>query len=166
PGRRPLLSNRGPVMNYLTFLILLFASWTALSETPEEREQLHRGVHDMRILMEQSGAEAEAKARGAVIGLFTGGAGANPAVAGNEVMSISQMRQEMNQSFERIENMFPCLGANIDVDDGQAILICGDNSGSARNDNFEYEDNDNFDLRRDESTHIYLPARPAEETAR
>lgn len=148
-------------MNYFAYLILLLVSWDALSQTPEERERLHQGVHDMRILMEQSDAEADAKARGSVIGLFTGGAGSDPAVASTEVMSISQMRQEMNQSFERVENMFPCLGANIDVDDGQAILICGDNVGTANNDNFEFDDS--IDLSEDNSTNIYLPAPPTEE---
>ena len=148
-------------MKYLTYLILLFISWEAMSQTPEERAQLHRNVHDMRILMEQSEAEAEARARGSIIGLFTGGAGSDPAVASTEVQSISQMRQEMNQSFERIENMFPCLGANIDIEDGQAILICGDNSGYAGNDNFEYDDS--IDLSTDNSTHVYLPRPPAEE---
>ena len=71
-------------MKYLLYPILLLASWHALSQTPEERERLHRGVHDMRILMEQSQAEADAKARGAVIGLYTGGAGADPAVASTD----------------------------------------------------------------------------------
>lgn len=148
-------------MKYLIYIVLLFASWEAMSQTPEERAQLHQNVHDMRILMEQSSAEADARARGAVIGLFTGGAGADPAVASTEIMSISQMRQEMNQSFERIENMFPCLGANIDVEDGQAILICGDNSGYAGNDNFEFDDS--IDLSEDNSTNIYLPRPVAEE---
>lgn len=149
-------------MKHLTYMLLLIVSWDALSQTPEERAQLHQNVHDMRILMEQSSADADARARAAVIGLYTGGAAADPAVASTEVMSISQMRQEMNQSFERIENMFPCLGANIDVEDGQAILICGDNQGYAGNDNFEYEDNDTFDLRQDNSVNINLPPSPLE----
>ena len=150
-------------MKYLIYVILLIASWDALSQTPEERAQMRQNVHDMRILMEQSQAEADAKARSALIGLYTGGAASDPAVASTEVMSISQMRQEMNQGFERIENMFPCLGANIDIQDGQAILICGDNSGYAGNDNFEYETNDVYDLRQDNSVDINLPPSPLEE---
>lgn len=139
-------------MKTLFLLIIALFAGTAFSETPEERAQLHQNVHNMRIRMEQSDAEAEAKARSALIALYAGGAGGGgaggSAIAGysSDVLSISQMRQEINQSFERTENMFPCLGANIDVQDGQAILICGDNSGLARNENTQSDDDVNVDI--------------------
>ena len=149
-------------MKFFILSVLVFSAAAAFGETPEERNQMHQRVHDMRVLMEDSNAQAENKARGAVIGLFTGGAEGS-AGGGGDVQSISEMRNEMNQSFERIENMFPCLGANINVEEGQAILICGDNQGYAANDNFEYSDNDHTTFQENNESNIYLPAEPANE---
>ncbi len=160
-------------MKFLILSVLLLAAATASGGTPEEREEMHRRVHDMRVLMEDSNAQAKNKARSALIGLFTRGAAGSAGSGGGDVQSISQMRNEMNQSFERIENMFPCLGASIDVQEGQAILICGDNTGSVNNDNFEYSDNDSIRFeeyhiqenyfQENRETNIYLPAEPAHE---
>jgi len=149
-------------MKFFILSVLIFSAAAAFGETPEERNQMHQRVHDMRVLMEDSNAQAENKARGAVIGLFAGEA-AGSAGGGGDVQSISEMRNEMNQSFERIENMFPCLGANINVEEGQAILICGDNQGYAANDNFEYSDNDHTTFQENNESNIYLPAEPADE---
>ncbi len=156
-------------MKFLILSVLILSTGTAFAQTPEEQQQLHQNVHEMRILMEQSSAQAENKARNAVIGLFTGGAPGSSGSSMGDVQSITQMRREMNQSFERTENMFPCLGANIDVEDGQAILICGDNQGSVKNDNFEFSDNDgnsveeNYSFQENHETNIYLPAEQAKE---
>ena len=139
-------------MKTLIILIIALVTGAVLAENPEERAQLHQNVHNMRIRMEQADAEAAAKARSALIGLYAGGSeggvagGSAAAGYSSDVLSISQMRQEINQSFERTENMFPCLGANIDVQEGQAILICGDNSGLVRNENTETDDDVNINL--------------------
>jgi hypothetical protein len=150
------------IMKFLIFSVLVLSAAAAFGETLAERDQMHQRVHDMRVLMEDSNAQAENKARSAVIGLFTGGA-AGSAGGGGDVQSISQMRNEMNQSFERIENMFPCLGASVNVEEGQAILICGDNQGYAGNDNFEYSDNDRTTFVEHNEANIYLPAETANE---
>jgi len=150
-------------MKFLIFSVLILSTAMSLAETPQEREQMHRKVNEMRILMEQSSAQAENKARGAVIGLFAGGSPGSAGSATGDVQSISQMRNELNQSFDRIENMFPCLGANINVEDGQAILICGDNQGSAKNDNFEFSDNHSNTVEENRTTNIFLPAESATE---
>ncbi len=150
-------------MKFLILSVLILSTTATFAETPEEREQMHRNVNQMRILMEQSNAQAENKARSAVIGLFAGGSPGSAGSGTGDVQSISQMRNELNQSFDRIENMFPCLGANIDVEDGQAILICGDNQGSAKNDNFEFSDDDGDTFEENHQTNIFLPAEPATE---
>ena len=151
-------------MKFLILTALLLGALTAFGETPEEqRERTHRNVHEMRVLMEESDARAKNEARNAVIGLFAGGSPGSAGSGSGDVQSISQMRNELNQSFERIENMFPCLGANIDVDDGQAILICGDNQGYAKNDNFEVSERDEFTFEDNRKTNIYLPEAPAKE---
>lgn len=149
-------------MKFLILSVLVLGAAAVFGETPEEQDQMHQRVHDMRVLMEDSNAQAENKARGAVIGLFTGGA-SGAAGGGGDVQSISQMRNEMNQSFERVENMFPCLGANVNVEEGQAILICGDNQGYAGNDNYEYSDNDHTTFQENNESNIYLPAETASE---
>ncbi len=150
-------------MKFLILSVLILGAGTASGETPEEREQIHRNVHEMRVLMEQSNAQAESKARNAVIGLFAGGSPGSAGYGTGDVQSISQMRNELNQSFERTANMFPCLGADIDVEDGQAILICGDNQGYAKNDNFEFSDDDGHTFEENHQTNIFLPTEPAKE---
>lgn len=160
-------------MKFLILSVLVLGAAAAFGGTLEERENMQQRVHDMRVLMEDSNAQAEHKARSALIGLFTGGAAGSAGGRGGDVQSISQMRNELNQSFERIENMFPCLGANIDVQEGQAILICGDNTGYVNNDNFEYSDNDSIKFeenyrqenyfQENHETNIYLPAEPTNE---
>ncbi len=39
----------------------------------DDAAELHQNIHDMRILMEQSNAQAEYESRKAVIGLYAGG---------------------------------------------------------------------------------------------
>lgn len=150
-------------MKFLILSALILHANGAFGEKPTEREQMHRNINEMRILMERSNAQAESKARGAVIGLFAGGSPGSAGSGNGDVQSITQMRNEINQSFERTANMFPCLGANINVEDGQAILICGDNQGSAKNDNFEYSDDDGDTFEENYETNIFLPTEPATE---
>lgn len=134
-------------MRTLLLIFITLVAGTVAAQSPEEREQLRENVHNMRVRMEQANAEAEAKARSALIALYAGGsASGSGGGSSGDVQSISQMRQEINQSFERTENMFPCLGANIDVEDGQAILICGDNSGYVNNENTQSDDDININL--------------------
>ena len=114
----------------------------------DDAAELHQNIHDMRILMEQSNAQAEFESRKAVIGLYVGGSKNAP--------GISEMRKTINQTFEQLETRMPCLGAEVDVSDGgQAILICGDNNGRASNDK---QENTN-------ETKIVLPPLPTEKVS-
>ncbi len=114
----------------------------------DDAAELHQNIHDMRILMEQSNAQAEYESRKAVIGLYAGGSKNAP--------GISEMRKTINQSFQHLETRMPCLGAEVNVSDGgQAILICGDNNGLATNDK---QENTN-------ETKIVLPPLPTEEVS-
>ncbi len=113
----------------------------------DDAAELHQNIHDMRILMEQSNAQAEFESRKAVIGLYAGGSKNAP--------GISEMRKTINQSFQQLETRMPCLGAEVNVNDGQAILICGDNNGRASNDK---QENTN-------ETKIVLPPLPTEEVS-
>jgi hypothetical protein len=114
----------------------------------DDAAELHQNIHDMRILMEQSNAQAEYESRKAVIGLYAGGSKNAP--------GISEMRKTINQSFQQLETRMPCLGAEVNVSDGgQAILICGDNNGRASNDK---QENTN-------ETKIVLPPLPTEEVS-
>ena len=123
-------------------LLQVIAMSGAHADDPAE---LHQNIHDMRILMEQSNANAEIDARNAVIGLYAGGSENAP--------GISEMRRAINQSFQQLETRMPCLGAEVNVNDGQAILICGDNNGRASNDK---QENIN-------QTTILVPPLPTEE---
>ena len=56
------------------------------------------------------------------------------------------MRREMAEAYRNLmEIRPPCMGAEVNVNNGQAILICGDNSGLAENENFESQDTFNVD---------------------
>jgi len=122
-------------------LLQVIAMSSAHADDPAE---LHQNVHDLRILMEQSNAQAEFSARKAVIGLYAGGSENAP--------GISEMRKIINQSLQQLESRMPCLGAEVNVTDGQAILICGDNNGQASNNKEQIN-----------QTNIQLPPLPTEE---
>ena len=124
-------------MKLLQLILIFLVAGAASADAPIDEAQLHQNVHDIRVAIERSDADARAKAQNSTIGLF---------LDTEERSSIPQMRREMAESYRQmVEVRPPCMGAEVEVNEGQAILICGDNSGIAENENFESQDTFNID---------------------
>ncbi len=124
-------------MKTLKLTLLILVAGAASADASIDEAQLHQNVHDIRIAIERSEAEARAKAQNSTIGLF---------LNSEEMSSIPQMRRDMAESYRQmVEVRPPCMGAEVEVNEGQAILICGDNNGLVENENFESKDTYNID---------------------
>lgn len=111
-------------MTRMTIVLLLVASAGAAQEEPVD---MLTNVHEMRMLLENAAAQDESEARSSTIGAFFGG---DP---GYSPSAVGQMRRDMLDTFEYLEKKFPCVGAEMKIEEGQGILICGDNNGYAGN---------------------------------
>lgn len=90
----------------------------------EEEAQLRRNLHQLRVIMEQESAQANAVARGNAGTLH---------IAPSDAPSLGAMREQLADSMERLEDR--CFGLEAKAENGNVIVICGDNSGSAENTN-------------------------------
>lgn len=108
----------------------------------EQEQQLRRNVRQMRQIIEQESAQAAAMARGNTAGLHVNAA---------DSPSLGALREQLARSMERLEDR--CFGLEAKADNGNVIVICGDNSGTAENAN----------VRNSADTTLVLPpAAPAE----
>lgn len=48
---------------------------------------------------------------------------------------VRQMRQEVTQNLARMEERFRCLDVDLNGNNGNVVLICGDNNGGVSNNN-------------------------------
>ncbi|MEH6650878.1 MAG: hypothetical protein V7707_12695 [Motiliproteus sp.] len=48
---------------------------------------------------------------------------------------VRQMRQEVTQNLARMEERFRCLDVDLNGNNGNVVLICGDNNGGISNNN-------------------------------
>jgi hypothetical protein len=87
---------------------------------------LHRNIHEMRLIYEQEAAEAESRARQNTLSVVADS---------DDDPSIPEMRRELGQSLEHMESRFQCLDVDVRGNEGNLILICGDNAGTAENSN-------------------------------
>ncbi len=90
-------------------------------------ERLQR-LQQMRLRLEQDMAEYFGQARA---GAASGGSPQAPA-GGTEVR---QMRQDMAASLERLEDRFRCLDVDLNGNNGNVVLVCGDNHGPVSTNN-------------------------------
>lgn len=86
--------------------------------------QLQRNIHDIRLIVDRERAQLEGGLRGN---------GGQLIVESRDAPSIGAMREQLAQSLERLENR--CFGIDVNVTDGNAILICGNNNGTAESAN-------------------------------
>ena len=84
-------------------------------------EQLH-SLQSMRQRLEQDWSDYLNHARANT------GNQPRPASAGAEV---GVMRQQVTHQMERMEDRFRCLDVDMDGNQGNVVLICGDNNGAA-----------------------------------
>ena len=95
----------------------------------EEEAQLRRNLNQMRRVLEQENAQADAVARGS-----TGGIRVNP----SDSPSLGTMREQLATQMERLEDR--CFGLEAKAENGNVIVICGDNAGRADNTNIRSND--------------------------
>lgn len=110
----------------------------------EQEQQLRRNLRQMRQIVEQESAQAAALARGSTAGIIV-----NP----SDSPSLGVLREQLARSMERLEDR--CFGLEAKADNGNVIVICGDNAGTAENAN----------VRNSADTTVVLPpAAPPETT--
>ena len=121
----------------------LFAGVAGAEEPPSadtavdpDAERRH-AVRQMRLIIEQEQAQANAAARASAHGLH---------IETADSPGIGAMREQLARSLERLEER--CFGMQNEVQGGNLIVICGDNSGRAENAN----------VHQSHSTHLLLPA--------
>src|SRR5690606_28429095 len=86
--------------------------------------QLQRNIHDIRRIVDGERAQLDGALR----------ASAGPLVVDSrDAPGIGTLREQLSRSPERLENR--CFGIDVTVNDGNAILICGNNNGEAESAN-------------------------------
>jgi hypothetical protein len=108
-------------------LTLVAASPSAAEEPnggPETAQQLQRNVHDIRVALDRERAQLEANKRANAPGLV---------VESRDAPGIGLMRQQLAQQLEHLESR--CFGIDVEVHEGNAMVICGSNNGEAENSN-------------------------------
>lgn len=98
--------------------------WGAEPAPQPEPAQLQRNIHDIRVVLDRERAHVEGAARINAMPLV---------VESSDAPSLGAMREQLARSLERLENR--CFGIDMNVKDGNAILICGNNNGAAENAN-------------------------------
>jgi len=106
----------------------------------EQEQSLRRNLRQMREMFERDKANSDTAARGNTSGIYV-----NPA----DSPSVGMMREQLARSMERLENR--CFGIEAKAVNGNVIMICGNNSGTA----------DNEIIRSSADTTIVLPPQPA-----
>jgi hypothetical protein len=96
--------------------------WAAESDNKPDPAQLQRNLHEMRAVIERERAQQDATARANTTQLRADSL---------DAPGIGTMRAQLTQSLQHLENR--CFGIDMNVKDGNAILICGNNNGSADN---------------------------------
>lgn len=113
-------------LNVLAVALTLAATRAAADEPNEQQvaAQLQRNIHDIRAVLERERAQNEANKRANVRPLV---------IESIDSPGIGLMREQIAQSFERLENR--CFGIDVEVQGGNALVICGNNNGQAENSN-------------------------------
>ncbi|HYM35420.1 MAG TPA: hypothetical protein VET48_08495 [Steroidobacteraceae bacterium] len=114
------ISTRTALLFIMTLLVTS-NSWAA-DDGKSDAAQLQRNLHEMRAAMERERAQQDNAARASTPALR---------VDSVDAPGIGTMRQQLTQSLQHLENR--CLGVDVNVKDGNAILICGSNNGTADN---------------------------------
>jgi hypothetical protein len=121
--RRTVLATAMAMAMALTHLAGSHASADE-QQAAQQAAQLQRNIHDIRRIVDSERAQLDGALRG----------NAGPLVIGSrDAPGIGTMREQLVQSLERLENR--CFGIDVTVNDGNAILICGNNNGAAESAN-------------------------------
>jgi len=110
----------------------------------QQEQQLRRNLHQMRQIIEQEAAQSAANARNSTGPIYVNTA---------DSPSLGALREQLARSMERLEDR--CFGLEAKAENGNVIVICGDNAGTAENAN----------IRNSADTTVVLPQQPTPSSA-
>lgn len=107
-------------------MVFLEGSQAAADEpqSAEEAAQLQRNIHDMRRIFDGERAQLDGALRGNSGGIV---------VDSRDAPGIGTLREQLARSLERLESR--CFGIDVEVNEGNAVVICGSNYGRTDNSN-------------------------------
>lgn len=120
-------NHEARTLKVLAVALTLAAAARAAAAEPSEAEasaQLQRNIHNIRAVLESERAQIEANKRMSSPGLV---------VESRDAPGIGLMREQLAQKLEHIESR--CFGIDVEVHEGNAMVICGNNNGEAENSN-------------------------------
>lgn len=85
-----------------------------------------QSLQNMRLRLEQDWSSYLQSARS--------NTGSQPIQQGS-TPEVRQMRQEVNQNLARMEERFRCLDVDLKGNNGNVVLVCGDNNGGINTNN-------------------------------
>lgn len=91
----------------------------AATSADQELQRL-QALQNMRLRLEQDWAGYLQAARN--------NASAQP-IATGATPEVAEMRQQVTHNLERLEDRFRCLDVDLNGNNGNVVLICGDNNG-------------------------------------
>lgn len=120
-------SIRNRALKLLAAAVALAAAAGAAADEPSAQQaaaQLQRNIHDIRAVLERERAQSEANKRANVRPLV---------IESRDSPGIGLMREQLAQKLEHLESR--CFGIDVNVQEGNAMVICGNNNGRAENSN-------------------------------
>jgi hypothetical protein len=114
-------------LGVLAVALTLAAAVSAGAQEPSEQQaaaELQRNIHNLRAVLERDRAQLEANKRMNSPGLV---------VESRDSPGIGLMREQLAQKLEHLESR--CFGIDVNVQEGNAMVICGNNTGEAQNAN-------------------------------
>ncbi|WP_210397884.1 hypothetical protein [Motiliproteus sediminis] len=120
-----------PLITALALLLGLsmvpaYADNAATNAAPPPELQRLQALQNMRLRLEQDWAGYLQAARN--------NASAQPVAVG-ATPEVAQMRQQVTHNLERLEDRFRCLDVDLNGNNGNVVLICGDNNGRVDSNN-------------------------------
>lgn len=99
----------------------------------QERQALLQRMYAMRVRFEQERAAAENQARANV----QLAARSNPRI--QDSPTVSGLRAQTTAQLSRFESQFQCLDVDLEGNNGNTVVICGDNTGDISGSNVSAE---------------------------
>ena len=125
-------------MKKLLVFALLSGLITATSETASaaDRDLLKR-LHGMRVQMdnERTRKDNDARANGSMVRPKIGQTASRR--GGSDAPTVNDMRSAMSMTMTRFQQSYRCLEIDAANENGNTVVVCGDNNGTINNERTE-----------------------------
>lgn len=118
------LSLRAALVAALAFAAAAPAAAQQPNDQAQAAARLQRNIHDIRTVLERERAQSEANKRANMRPLV---------IESRDSPGIGLMREQLALKLEHLESR--CFGIDVTVQEGNAMVICGNNNGAAENSN-------------------------------